>query len=148
MQQEKIVLPKFTVPGQTNWAKWVLVGVGGLVVVNLVAFGLVVSKRSGVQATAVAPSAAAEVPAVPAAAARPTPPPSAAVATTATAPAAAQPEAAAAAAPAPVKAKAASTHRARRSHSSHKALAKAGSTGQRSSTGKADPLDELLKKFK
>jgi hypothetical protein len=148
MRQEKIVLPKFTLPGQTNWVKWVLVGVGGLVAVNMIVLVLVVSKRTGVEATAVAPSAAAEVPAVQASSPPPAAQPKAAVAATASATAVAQPETAAPAAAEAPKAKASARHAHRSRGSSHRALAKAGSTGQRSSSGGTDAVDELLKRFK
>jgi cytoskeletal protein RodZ len=150
MEQERFVLPKFTVPGQRDWVKWVLLGVGGLVAVNLIAFGVVLSKRSAAQVTAAAQAQARaqakadELPLVPSATAQPAaskPTLTAAV----SAPEAAAPDTAAPSKMAPA-ARAKNARHARRSHTSHKTLAKASSSGQRS--GKPDAIDELLKRFK
>jgi predicted anti-sigma-YlaC factor YlaD len=138
MQQEKLVLPKFTVPGQRDWLKWVLVGVGGLVAVNLIAFAVVLSKRTGAHASAVTSAKADDVPLAPSATPTPVAQPKAALAV-ATAPV----DTATPKDDVPAKAKAPS----HRSHHGHgKALAKAGSGARRS--GKPDALDELLKRFK
>jgi len=138
MQQEKIVLPKFTVPGQTNWVKWALVGVGGLVALSVVAFVVALSKRPAADPVATASPKAAEVPLAPSASPRPLKPTPtlAAAATTAADEASAK-----------VKAP---SHRARRVHTNRKTLAKAPSGGSTSSSkaGKSDPLDDILKRFK
>jgi hypothetical protein len=140
MQEEKIVLPKFTVPGQRNWTKWALVGVGGLIAVNLIVFGLVLMNRSGTKPAAVGP-VHAEVPAATPAAPARAPSAAAAVATSA-------PAGATTAEGAP--AKAANKASARRSRHGHgnRALAKASSGRTKSSAagGKSDPIDELLKR--
>jgi hypothetical protein len=147
MQQEKIVLPKFTVPGQTNWVKWALVGVGGMVALSVVAFGVALSKRNAADATAAATPKSAEVPLAPSATPRPVNQPSARLA--AAVPRTTDPAPAAEEAPAPrVKA---SSHRPRRAHGGHKTLAKAGSGSSASTSsksGKSDPLDDILKRFK
>lgn len=147
MQQEKIVLPKFTVPGQTNWVKWALVGVGGLVALSVVALGVALSQRKAPDATAAAAPKAVEAPLAPSATPRPVPKPSATLAATAT-PA---PDTAQAADEAPAKKPA--SHRPRRAHSSHKTLARASSSNNSSArssaaAGKSDPLDDILKRFK
>ena len=143
MQQEKIVLPKFTVPGQTNWVKWALVGVGGLVALSVVAFGVALSKRNS-DVTATAAPKPADVPLAPSATPRPVSKPSATLAATAT-PAPDKAAAPAEAAP-PPKAKAVS-HRPRRTQ--NRTLARANSASSTSkSAGKSDPLDDILKRFK
>src|SRR5437879_527241 len=130
MQQEKFVLPKFTVPGQRNWVKWALVGVGGLVAVNVMVFSVVLSKRTRPRSTVIAATARAGEPSLsPAAIPNPVPQPKAALAAaTATAPdqaeAPARDEATAQAAKALAPA-----HRSHRSHASthSRSLAKASS---------------------
>jgi pyruvate/2-oxoglutarate dehydrogenase complex dihydrolipoamide acyltransferase (E2) component len=143
MQQEKFVLPKFTVPGQRNWLVWVLAGVGGLVVVNMIVLGVVVARGRGAQAAAAAatPPKMDEAPLAPSA----TPvPPQAKTALAATAAPAAD---VAAKEEAPSKPAKTSSRRAHHAHG--KALAHAGvSSGHHSVAGKGDALDELLKKFK
>jgi hypothetical protein len=139
MQQEKIEFPKFTVPGQTNWVKWALVGVGGLVALSAVAFGLALAKRNDAATAVAAPTRAADVPLAPSATPRPVAP---ATALAATAPVPAE-TAAADDAPA-VKA---ASHRPHRGHTGHARLAKAASSGP-SKSGKPDAIDELLKRFK
>jgi hypothetical protein len=143
MQQEKIEFPKFTVPGQTNWVKWVLASVGGLVVLSAFAFGVALARRTPAPtASAAQASPAPDVPLAPSATPRPAPRPSAALAATGAAPV----ETAAASDDAPAPARAAS-HRPRRSHGGHaRTLAKAGSSSSKS--GKPDAIDELLKRFK
>jgi hypothetical protein len=146
MQQEKIEFPKFTVPGQTNWVKWALAAVGGLVVLS--AFRV---RRGADQARpdsahrhrgpgqgGGAAGSFGHAPGRPAAwhGAR---------GHGATAPDTA---AAPAADDAPASAKA---HRPRRSSNrGHtRSLAKASSSSSSSkSSGKPDAIDELLKKFK
>jgi len=146
MQQEKIEFPKFTVPGQTNWVKWALAAVGGLVVLSAFAFGVALTRRDQTAPTATVAPAKAEVPLAPSATPRPVPQPGTALAATAaTAPDTA---AAPAADDAPASAKA---HRPRRSSNrGHtRSLAKASSSSSSSkSSGKPDAIDELLKKFK
>jgi hypothetical protein len=145
MQQEKIVLPKFTVPGQTNWVKWALVGVGGMVALSVVAFGVALSKRNAADATAAATPKSAEVPLAPSATPRPVNQPSARLA------AAVPTDPAPAAEEAPAPRVKASSHRPRRAHGGHKTLAKAGSGSSASTSsksGKSDPLDDILKRFK
>ena len=145
MQQEKIVLPKFTVPGQTNWVKWALVGVGGLVALSVVLFTVALSKRPATDPVATAAPKAADVALAPSATPRPVKPnPTLAATATAAAdvaPATEEGQAAKAKAP---------SHHARRTHATRKTLAKAssgGSTGA-SKPGKSDPLDDILKRFK
>jgi hypothetical protein len=138
MQEEKLVLPKFTVPGQRNWVKWALVGVSGLVVLNVIVFAVVVMNRSGAKATAVAPvqaQAPRPLAAVPPATTQAPVVAAAATSTVTEAPAAQAP------------AKKASSRRARHGRS----LAKASSGGRTrtassSSGGKSDAIDELLKR--
>src|SRR5688572_31160597 len=86
MQQEKIVLPKFTVPGQRNWVKWALVGVGGLVALSVVAFSFALSRRNTADATAAAAPKPVEVPLAPSATPRPLAKPAALAAAAAPAP--------------------------------------------------------------
>jgi hypothetical protein len=142
MQQEKLVLPKFTVPGQRNWMPWALAGVGGLVVVSVIAFSMVVWKNKSAPTAAAAPVPAKVV--EPTAAAAPTAVPAAqprtALAAVATPPADLAKEEAPAARPA----------KAHRSHHGHgsKSLARAGGSPHARSSGKNDAIDELLKKFK
>jgi hypothetical protein len=151
MQQEKFVLPKFTVPGERRWGKWVVAGVGTLVAVNLILFGVVLSKRSGAQATVAAQGATrtAEAPALaPSAMPTPLPQPKAALAaTTAVAADRAEPEAAKGDEVAPAKPAKAVSHRPHRSR--NKSLAKATTTEHHASagsSGKPDAIDELLKR--
>src|SRR5690349_6749887 len=87
MQQEKIEFPKFTVPGQTNWVKWVLVGVGGLVVISAFTFGVALSKRNQASTEVAAAPAKVDVPLAPSATPRPVPQPNKALAAAAAAPA-------------------------------------------------------------
>jgi hypothetical protein len=142
MQQDKIEFPKFTVPGQTNWVKWALASVGGLVVLSAVAFGVALAKRPQTPAVTASQAGTADVPLAPSATPRRAPQPSAALAATGAAPV----EAAAVSDDAPSPAKVAS-HRPRRSHGGHaRTLAKAGSSSSKS--GKPDAIDELLKRFK
>ena len=79
MQQEKIVLPKFTVPGQTNWVKWALVGVGGLVVLSAVLFGVALATRTPAPEAVAAPAKPVDVPLAPSATPRPVKQPGAAL---------------------------------------------------------------------
>jgi hypothetical protein len=141
MQQEKIELPKFTVPGQTNWGRWALVGVGGLVAVSLIAFAVALSRRPTPDITA---TKAVDVPLAPSATPRPVKPtPTLAAANTA--------EAAPAAEEAPAAKVKSTSRRPRRAHTSHKTLARAASGGSSASSGKSgksDPLDDILKRFK
>jgi hypothetical protein len=146
MQQEKIELPKFTVPGQNNWMKWALVGVGGLVAVSFIAFGVALSRRTGTQAVVVTPVRADEAPAPAVAIPASQSQPKAALAAASAAPADSAPaikeEAAAPVAAAKPKAR-------RSSHHGHtRSLAKATSGSSKPSTGKPDALDDLLKRFK
>jgi hypothetical protein len=142
MQQEKIEFPKFTVPGQTNWVKWVLAGVGGLVVISAFAFGVALTRRNQVTTAVTTPVKASEVPLAPSATPRPVPQPGTALAATG----APKVETASTTDDAPAPAKAAS-HRPRRSSHGHtRALAKAVASGSKS--GKPDAIDELLKRFK
>jgi hypothetical protein len=136
MQEEKFVLPKFTVPGQRRWVPFAIAGAGGLVAISIIMFAVVVSRsRAPVAAVAVtaepAPLAASATPV-------PVAPKPALAAATASAPDVAKEEA-------PVKATRAVSHRARRTHA--KSLAKAGAPGHGRSA-KGDPLDDLLKRFK
>jgi pyruvate/2-oxoglutarate dehydrogenase complex dihydrolipoamide acyltransferase (E2) component len=143
MQQEKIEFPKFTVPGQTNWVKWVLVGVGGLVVVSTLLFGVALAKRNNQAPAVAATPAPVDVPLAPSATPRPAQKAAPALA------AATSAETATASDDAPAAAKPA-LHRPRRSSHGHtRSLAKASSsTSKSSSSGKPDAIDELLKKFK
>jgi hypothetical protein len=140
MQQEKIEFPKFTVPGQTNWVKWALVGVGGLVVVSAFAFGVALAKRNQAPTAVAMPAKSTDVPLAPSAMPRAVQPTTTLAATTAVP---AETARAGDDAPAPVKA---ASHRPRRSHASHTGLAKA-TVGPKKS-GKPDAIDELLKRFK
>jgi hypothetical protein len=142
MQQDKFEFPKFSVPGQTNWVKWALVGVGGLVVVSAFAFGVAMTKRNQAATAVASPAKAADVPLAPSATPRPLP-----QSTTALAATAATPVETATATDAASAAPKAASHRPRRSHAGHsRSLAKAGSSSSKS--GKPDAIDELLKKFK
>jgi hypothetical protein len=139
MQEEKFVLPKFTVPGQRRWIPFAIAGAGGLVVISIIMLAVVVSRGR----VPVAPVAAVPVNAEPAplaASATPVPvapkPTLAAAATSA--PDIAKEEA-------PVKAARAASHRPRRAHA--KSLAKAGAPS-RGHAAKGDALDDLLKRFK
>jgi hypothetical protein len=145
MHQEKIEFPKFTVPGQTNWVKWVLVGVGGLVVLSACTFAVALATRNQAPAVVAVPAKPVDVPLAPSATPKPVPQRQAALAATSTTPA----ETAAASDDAPAAAKPAS-RRPRRSHGHAKSLAKAssGSTAAASQPGKPDAIDELLKRFK
>ena len=152
MQQEKIVLPKFTVPGQNNWIKWVLVGVGGLVVVSVLAFGVALSRRTGTHAVAVSPVNADEAPLSPSAAPRAPAQPAAHLAAAAAVPADTAAAQGQGPGQSPSKDELATrtksvSHRSHHSRVTHtKTLAKAGSNGK--TAGKSDALDELLKRFK
>jgi hypothetical protein len=141
MQQEKLVLPKFTMPGQRNWMAWALASVGGLVVVSLIVFGVVVWKnKTQPQPLAHLPAQTLEAPLAAAARPVPAPQPKAALA----AAAATAPDVAKEVAPA----KSTKAHRAHHSRGSGKALARAGASSHTRSSGKPDAIDELLKKFK
>jgi hypothetical protein len=142
MHQEKIEFPKFTVPGQTNWTKWVLVSVGGLVVLSAFAFGVALTKRNQTPSEVATPSRV-DVPPAPSATPPPAPQPARALAATAAPPV--DTATASDSAPAPAKAAA---HRPHRSHGARtKTLAKAPSSSA-SKPGKPDAIDELLKRFK
>ena len=144
MEQEKIVLPKFTVPGQTNWVKWALVGVGGMVALSVIAFTVALSQRDTDGATAreePAPAKPADVPLAPSATPRPVPRPSTTLAATTTPAPETSPEAAE-----PPRRVKASSHRPRRARGSSRSLAKTSSNSSKS--GKPDALDEILKRFK
>jgi hypothetical protein len=139
MQQEKLVLPKFTVPGQRNWMPLALAGVGGLVVVSVIAFGTVVWKNKNAPVAAAAPVSAKVAEATPAPAPAAAAQPRQALAAMATPPA----DVAKGEAPAVRPAKA---HRSHHAHGSK--LARAGAAPHARSSGKNDAIDELLKKFK
>jgi hypothetical protein len=146
MHQEKIEFPKFTVPGQTNWVKWVLVGVGGLVALSAVAFAFALAKRDQAPPAAAVATKAVEAPLAPSATPRPP------VKQPTQALAAAGSTAAGSVTPSedvPAAAKPAS-RRPRRSHGHAKSLAKASSSSSstESKAGKPDAIDELLKRFK
>jgi hypothetical protein len=145
MQHEKIEFPKFNVPGQTNWAKWALFAVGGMVIISTFAFGVALSKRDQAPVAKAEP-AKADVPLAPSATPRPAQPATALAATTAPKVETATASDDTASAPA----KAASHHPRRSSHGhSGRSLAKAGSSSSPSkSSGKPDAIDELLKRFK
>jgi hypothetical protein len=144
MHQEKIEFPKFTVPGQTNWVKWALVGVGGLVALSAGAFAIALAKRDQAPTAAAVATKSVEVPLAPSATPRPpVKQPNQAIA-------AASSTAADTATPSedtPAAAKPAS-RRPRRSHGHAKSLAKASSSSAESKGGKPDAIDELLKRFK
>jgi hypothetical protein len=147
MQQEKIEFPKFTVPGQTNWVKWALVGVGGLVVVSGSLFAVALAKRDAPTAAVVAPAKAPEVPLAPSATPRPAQKPAQALAAASTTPA----DTATTADDASAPAKAASHRPRKTTHARTRSLAKASSSspaGKAGNSGKPDAIDELLKKFK
>src|SRR5437773_1128754 len=149
MQQEKFVLPKFTVPGQRNWVKWALVGVGGLVAVNLMVFSVVLSKRTRSRSAVVAsptPPRTDQAPLSPAATPKPVQQPKAALAAATASPADEAPATDDASAKAP-KAPSHHSHRSSHASSNHgsRSLAKATS-GTQHATGKPDALDELLKR--
>jgi hypothetical protein len=142
MQEEKIVLPKFTMPGQRNWVVYALAGVGGLVVVSVIMFAVVVSKGGAVPSAAAARANVAEAPLAASAMPVPVAQPKA-IALAAVAPTS-PPDVAKEASPAkPVRS---SSHRPH--HGRTKALAKAGSAGGHPHSWKPDALDELLKRFK
>ena len=146
MHQEKIEFPKFTVPGQTNWVKWVLVSVGGLVVISALAFGLALARRDPAPAVAT-PAKPVEVPLAPSATPRPVQQPAAALAAASTTPT----ETATAPDDAPASTAKRASHRPHRSQSGHRSLAKASSTASKpvaNGNGKPDAIDELLKRFK
>jgi hypothetical protein len=152
--REKVVLPKFRVPGmRSHWAMRALWIVGGLVLVQMGVFALIIMKQPGAEAadaTAAAPIAAAS----PAAASAPgakalvQDPANPSVKTPEAPPSA--PTATASASDAPVRGKRLRRHsyrHARRSSAaSGKVLAKAGGPSKKSK--KPDAIDELLKRFK
>jgi hypothetical protein len=149
--REKVVLPKFRVPGmRSHWAMRALWIVGGLVLVQMGVFALIIMRQPGAEAADV--SAANAAPAAPVTASAP------AATETAPAPVTAKPAGKPAEAPAatasaesaPLKGKRFRRHsyrHARRSSAaSAKVLAKAGGPAKQSK--KTDAIDELLKRFK
>lgn len=145
MHQEKIEFPKFNVPGQTNWAKWALIAVGGMVIISTFAFGVALTKRNQAPVVKAEP-AKADVPLAPSATPRPAPQAGTALAAT-TAPKVETATASDDAASAPAKT---ASHRPRRSSHGHsgRSLARAGTSSPSKSSGKPDAIDELLKRFK
>jgi type IV secretory pathway VirB10-like protein len=150
--REKVVLPKFRVPGmRSHWAMRLLWIVGGLVLVQMGVFALIIMRQPGAEASdAIAPRA-------PVAASSPAAAPAKALAQDPAKPSAKTPEAppatptaTASASDAPVRGKRLRRHsyrHARRSSAaSGKALAKAGGPSKKSK--KPDAVDELLKRFK
>jgi hypothetical protein len=155
---QKVVLPKFNVPGlRPHWMTRALWGVGALVIAQAAVLGVVLVKRNGTPEAAAAVPAALSAPLA-------TPPATAAGAQTA-----ARAQAAPEATPAPAAAAPASAspataevnaplaprgrgfhHRGVAKHARRgggRAVAAAGAT--RKPTGKsADELDDLLKRFK
>jgi hypothetical protein len=155
--REKVVLPKFRVPGlRSHWSIRALWVVAGLVFVQMGVFALLMWKQQEPEAVAAeaagAPSSASAAPAAPVARLEAAKVP--ASKSTANAGEEAPSTSAAVAArgdDAPLKKKRFRRHSARRGHravgGSTKVLAKAGGPAKKSSK-KSDAIDELLKRFK
>jgi hypothetical protein len=152
---QKVVLPKFNVPGlRAHWMTRALWAVGALVVAQAVVFGVILTRRESspatpgpLQATAL-PTSALPAPAATTPAATSAPPVPVPVAAAA-APTAPTPAAPALATESPARKARGAHHRSVAHHARRgggRSVAAAGAT--RKSAAKSDELDDLLKRFK
>jgi hypothetical protein len=147
---QKVVLPKFNVPGlRAHWMTRALWAVGALVVAQAVVFGVILTRRESSPATP-GPLQATALPApaatTPAATSAPTVPVPVAAAAAPTAP---TPTAPAVATESPARKARGAHHRSLAHHARRgggRSVAAAGAT--RKSAAKSDELDDLLKRFK
>jgi hypothetical protein len=147
---EKVVLPKFNVPGlRPHWMVMALWGVGGLVVIQAVVFAVIAWRHQGAEAAAAAASAPPAVAAAPAARV-PDPVAAPAVAPSAAAIKGAGLPAPGAAVATPPRRAAVARHAGRHAVGSKaKPMARVSTTKRSRPTAlRNEELDELLRKFK